>query len=153
MNLSHRVHRDHREIFCFSLCALCVLCGKFFSIISINRSNSGVTSCGPGLASGCPWKQYAGLSVRSSPCTEPSNSERFDAPRGDFKHRVVRAVMSELHLDGARAGGQTHELMTETDAEHRQARVDNVTDRLHAISAWFGIAGAVREEHAVRFHL
>ena len=46
------------------------------SIIFKNRSNKGATSCGPGLASGCPWKQNAGLSVRSRPCTEPSNKDR-----------------------------------------------------------------------------
>ena len=43
---------------------------------SINRSNRGATSCGPGLASGCPWKLNAGRSVLSMPCSDPSNSER-----------------------------------------------------------------------------
>ena len=30
-------------------------------------------SCGPGLASGWPWKQKAGRSVRARPCSVPSN--------------------------------------------------------------------------------
>src|SRR3546814_3883083 len=44
---------------------------------SMNRSNSGATSCGPGLASGCPWKLKAGASVSSKPWLDPSNSERW----------------------------------------------------------------------------
>ncbi len=38
-------------------------------------------SCGPGLASGCPWKLNAGRSVRATPCSEPSNSERCVGPQ------------------------------------------------------------------------
>src|SRR3546814_9836007 len=44
---------------------------------SMNRSNSGATSCGPGLASGCPWKLKAGASVSSKPWLDPSNNERW----------------------------------------------------------------------------
>ena len=40
-------------------------------------------SCGPGDASGCPWKQNAGLSVRARPCSVPSNSETWVARRFD----------------------------------------------------------------------
>ena len=76
----------------------------------------------PGLASGWPWKQNAGRSVRAKPCSEPSNSEtcvdahvvgqrrRIDgeavvlagdhhAAGVEILHRMVRAVMAELHLD------------------------------------------------------
>src|SRR5262249_49943095 len=45
-------------------------------IICTNLSNSTAISCGPGEASGCPWKLYAGWSVSSMPCSEPSKSER-----------------------------------------------------------------------------
>ena len=38
-------------------------------------------SCGPGEASGWPWKQNAGLSVRARPCSVPSNSETCVATR------------------------------------------------------------------------
>lgn len=41
----------------------------------MNLSNSSRMSCGPGLASGWPWKQKAGRSVSSKPCSVPSNSE------------------------------------------------------------------------------
>ena len=34
-------------------------------------------SCGPGLASGWPWKPNAGRSVRAMPCRLPSNSETW----------------------------------------------------------------------------
>src|SRR5258708_4121256 len=47
-----------------------------FTIKYMKCSNSRRTSCGPGLASGCPWKLNAGRSVRAKPCREPSNSER-----------------------------------------------------------------------------
>ena len=46
------------------------------SIDSTKRANSGARSCGPGLASGWPWKLNAGRSVQAMPCSEPSNSER-----------------------------------------------------------------------------
>jgi hypothetical protein len=49
---------------------------RFRCIIPINRSNKGFRSCGPGLASGCPWKLNAGQSVSSMPCRLPSNRER-----------------------------------------------------------------------------
>ena len=39
-------------------------------------SKSGRRSCGPGLASGWPWKPNAGRSVRATPCSVPSNSDR-----------------------------------------------------------------------------
>ena len=45
------------------------------AIAEMKRSNSGATSCGPGLASGWPWKLKATLSVRSIPCRVPSNSD------------------------------------------------------------------------------
>ena len=37
---------------------------RYCSISSMKWSNRGAASCGPGLASGCPWKLKAGLSVR-----------------------------------------------------------------------------------------
>src|SRR5690606_3399437 len=48
-----------------------------FAIDAMNRSNSGDTSCGPGLASGWPWKEKPGASVSSMPWLVPSNSERW----------------------------------------------------------------------------
>src|SRR5690606_31443522 len=45
------------------------------SIWRMNRSNRPATSCGPGLASGCPWKPNAGVSRNSKPCRLASNSE------------------------------------------------------------------------------
>src|SRR5437764_6161755 len=46
-------------------------------ILLMKRSNGYETSVGPGEASGWPWKQKAGLSRRSKPCSEPSNSETW----------------------------------------------------------------------------
>ena len=101
-------------------------------------------SCGPGDASGWPWKQNAGLSVRARPCSVPSNSETCvgaqvrrqrllvdreavvlagdaDAAGVEVLHRVVGAVVAELHLEGLRAGGERHDLVAEADAEGRHA--------------------------------
>jgi hypothetical protein len=35
-------------------------------------------------------------------------------------HRMVRAVVAELHLEGLRAGGQRHDLVAQADAEGRE---------------------------------
>ena len=34
-------------------------------------------------------------------------------------HRVIRAVVSELHFHGLRTGGEGQQLVTEADSEHR----------------------------------
>ena len=47
-------------------------------------------SCGPGEASGWPWKQKAGLSVRAKPCSVPSNKLRWVALR--WLGRVVSST-------------------------------------------------------------
>ena len=73
-----------------------------------------------------------------------------DAPRIELDDGVVRAVMAELHLLRLRAAREPQELMPETDAERRHADVDDRADRLDRVVARLRIAGAVRQEHAVR---
>src|SRR5688572_14855702 len=52
-------------------------------------------------------------------------------------HRMVRAVVAELHLERLRARGEAHELVPETDAEHRDLRrVEDLADRLDCVVAW-----------------
>ena len=41
--------------------------GRASFIAAMKRANNGLTSCGPGLASGCPWKPKAGASVCARP--------------------------------------------------------------------------------------
>ena len=73
----------------------------------------------------------------------------FDRARFEILHRLIRAAMAELELERLRAAGQAEQLVAQADAEDRllaqQAadRADRVVERLR-------IAGAVREEHAVR---
>ena len=43
-----------------------------------------------------------------------------NALRFNVFHRVIGAVMAELHLEGLRTDGEPHDLMTEADAEKRQ---------------------------------
>ena len=144
----------------------------FFSIIFTNRSNRYATSCGPGLASGCPWKPNAGRSVRAIPCRLPSNSDtcvtracagqrrRVDGeavvlardqhlPGVAVEHRVVGAVVAELHLHRPRARRERQQLVAEADAERRHAGVDDRRDRADRVGAGLGVAGPVRQEHAV----
>src|SRR5262245_23908434 len=75
------------------------------------------------------------------------------APGVEVLHRVVRAVVPELHLHGLRARGEAHELVAEADAEHRQPRgVEDLADRLDGVVAGLGIAGPVREEYSIGLH-
>src|SRR6516164_11019309 len=64
-------------------------------------------------------------------------------------HRMVRAMVAEFHLHGARAGGEAEDLMAETDAEHREVSLQEALRGLDGIRAGLGISGAVREEDAV----
>src|SRR5687767_10898414 len=65
-------------------------------------------------------------------------------------HRMVRPVMAEFHLDGLRADRESEELVAEADAEERNADPEECADRADRVIAWRGIAGAVREQDAVR---
>jgi hypothetical protein len=67
-------------------------------------------------------------------------------------HRMVGAVVSELHLVGAGAAGQRHDLVAEADAEGRHAAVDAFAGGGDRVVAGLGIARAVGEEHAVGLH-
>ena len=133
-------------------------------------------SWGPGDASGWPWKQNAGLSVRARPCRVPSNRLTCVGPQVGgqrlFVHReavvlardahaavvqvldrVVRAVVAELHLEGFRARSQRHDLVAQADPEGGVAGLDQVARRLDRVVAGLGVAGAVGEEHAVGLEL
>ena len=61
-------------------------------------------------------------------------------------------MMAELHLERARTGGECEQLMPETNAEHRQAGLQNRTNRRNRVGAGLGIPRPVGEEHAVRPH-
>ena len=123
-----------------------------------NARTAAACRAGPGLASGWPWKLNAGRSVRAIPCSEPSNSERWVArrfagseasstakpwfwlvistrPAGQVLHRMIGAVMAELHLDGPRAAGQRQQLVAEADAEDRDVGLENLADGLDRVVA------------------
>ena len=73
---------------------------------------------------------------------------------GEVLHRVVRAVVALVHLVRLGAQRQRQHLVAEADAEHRQARVDQLLDLGHRVFAGGGrIARTVRQEHAVRLAL
>ena len=129
-------------------------------------------SCGPGEASGWPWKQKAGLSTCARPCKVPSKSETWvglrvggsdfgstakpwfwlviDDPAGvEVLYRVVGAVVAELHLEGAARRGQRQDLVAQADAEGRQAALDECARRGDRVVAGLRVARAVGEEDAV----
>src|SRR6266705_263586 len=64
-------------------------------------------------------------------------------------HRRVGAVMPELHLQGFRARGKTHELVAEADPESRNPGVDDFADRADCVVAGLRVARTVRQEHSV----
>src|SRR5256885_13746805 len=64
-------------------------------------------------------------------------------------HRVVRAMMPELHLHGPRPGCEPHELVAEADPESRNTGVDDLPDGAYGVVAGLGVARTVRQEHPV----
>ena len=104
--------------------------------------------------------------MRATPCSEPSNSDRCvgaqrlrqgrfidresvvlrgnqHPARIDLHHRVVGAVMSELHLDGLRAACEAQKLVAEANAENRYVRLQEARDGRDRIIAGLRIAGTV----------
>ena len=63
---------------------------------------------------------------------------------------MIRAVVAGLHLQRFRADGEAHDLMAEADAEGRNAALDEFARGGNRVVARFRVAGAVRQEDAVR---
>src|SRR4029079_5533472 len=61
------------------------------------------------------------------------------------EHRMVGAMMAELHLDRFRPAREAEQLMTEADTERRHPRGKEFADRFDRIAARLGIAGSVRQ--------
>src|SRR5712691_3982029 len=78
-----------------------------------------------------------------------AHNHNFDFAALQLLHRVIAAVMSEFQLVGLAAERDTDELMSKADAEDRLA-THQATDVVHCVSARLGIAGTVRQEHAIR---
>src|SRR5450631_4361759 len=64
-------------------------------------------------------------------------------------HRMIRAVMAELHLDRARAAGKAEELMPQANSKHRDIRIENITHRADCIVQGLRIPRAIRKKHAI----
>src|SRR5512134_3234271 len=90
-------------------------------------------SCGPGLASGWPWKQNAGRSVRARPCRLPSKSDTCVGRSVDgrvagstakpwFRLGITRAVREE-HAVGLRREHVARRGLRRKDG-HRAAAID-----------------------------
>ncbi|EIL99181.1 putative thioesterase [Rhodanobacter thiooxydans LCS2] len=67
-------------------------------------------------------------------------------------HRVVGAVVAELHLQRLAAQRQAHQLVAETDAEQRDLRLEELAGCRDGVVAGRRIAGAVGQEHAIGLH-
>ncbi len=72
----------------------------------------------------------------------------FDAPAGQILDGLVGAAMTELELERLSAEGLAENLVPQADAEHRQARTDEVRHGLDGIAEGGGIARSVAEEDA-----
>ena len=64
--------------------------------------------------------------------------------------RMIAAVVSEFEFESFAAERDAGQLMPEADAKDRLASHE-AADVVHGVSARLGIAGAVREKHAVGF--
>ena len=65
-------------------------------------------------------------------------------------HRMVRAAMSLVHLDGLGSCGERQHLMAQTNAEKRHIRIEQRLDHGHGIFAGCRrIARPVGQEHAI----
>src|SRR5437870_12502885 len=62
---------------------------------------------------------------------------------------MIAAVVPELQLVGLAAQGDSHELMSQTDAEDRLSS-HKASDVVHGVGARLGIARAIGQEHAIR---
>lgn len=67
-------------------------------------------------------------------------------------HRVVGAVVAEGHFAGFAAEGEAEQLVSQADAEHGLAAVNQFSHRGDGVIAGLGVAGAVGEEDAVGVH-
>src|SRR5438445_819107 len=64
-------------------------------------------------------------------------------------HRVVGAVMPELHLQGLRAGSEPHELVAEADSERGSPGVDDLADRASTAPFWAPFSRRIRVRRLV----
>src|SRR5205814_7602659 len=71
------------------------------------------------------------------------------APGREILHGMVGAVVAEGQLVGLATGRESDDLMAEADTEDRHA-ADQGAHAVHQIGYALRIAGAVRQEHAVR---
>ena len=74
----------------------------------------------------------------------------FDFAGLEFLDRVVGAAVAELELIGIGAHRERQDLMSETDAEDRDIRLDQLTGVADRIVEHGRIAGPVAEKHPVR---
>ena len=68
--------------------------------------------------------------------------------RSNIEHRLIAAVMTELQLEGLAAERESHDLMTEANAEDRflTEQVPNIPDR---VFDGFRIARPIRKKNSV----
>ena len=71
-------------------------------------------------------------------------------PGPQVLHRVIGPVVPELHLDGTRPARQPQQLVSQTDAEERDAGLQQGTDGVDRIVTGLRITGTVGEEDAIR---
>ena len=139
----------------------------------MNRSNNGRRSCGPGLASGCPWNPNAALSCSAMPCKR-SVKQRCMSNRNIFRqrffinrktmilardqylpgctvlNRMICTMVAKFHLHRFRTSGQRQQLMAKADAKYGHLRIKNRLDRLDCVITGLRITWPVRQKNAIR---
>ena len=75
----------------------------------------------------------------------------LDLAGGQVLHRMVRAVVALVHLHRLRPEGEGQHLVTQADAEHRHAAVDQLADLRDRVLTRRGrVARSVGQQHPVR---
>src|SRR5438067_7673071 len=76
----------------------------------------------------------------------------LDASGAQILHRMIAAAMPEFQFVRAAAEGEAEELVAEADAEDRDL-ADEIANIFLRVRDRLGIAGTVREKHAVEFRI
>ena len=65
------------------------------------------------------------------------------AARIDFHHRMIRAMVAELHLQGLGAARQPQQLVPQTNSKDRDIRLQETRYRLYGVVAGLRIPGTI----------
>src|SRR6185295_10408630 len=72
-----------------------------------------------------------------------------DPPGLEILYRMIRAMVTEFHLERSASAGQPKQLVAQTNAKGRHGGIEQFPDCPDRVVARLGVARTVRQEHAV----